>query len=491
MPKKKYLFISVIAILTVILLAIAGGIFLINQNSDEDADAESRRQDAECIEEAWDTFNQNKSSSESGLGNNENEHDLDLDCLQDASERVLQGVADFQKNNRPEKSSNFGMNMALQGDVLAVQSQLQKAVYIFEKEAGGWIFKQELSADILPELAEAENFGGSLALDGEILIVGASYKKGAAYIFEKEAGGWIFKQELSADTLPNLEEEPFDFFGRQILLNANTLIIGAEKHYEGSGAVYIFEKEEDGWIFKQELSHKTIPELDEAIWFGTAIAVREHILAISASLGSSDDAEAVYVFEKNNGQWHFEQKLSGKTLLASRWDKRIQFGTNLAFNSDELLVEFSIDVGSFDARREAYILKKDNGLWVLKQKLSFKTLPEGKLPTSLFDNSLALGDDMLIFGSSLQYDAKGVAYIFQKADNRWSLKQKLLVEGEENDGFFGHKVVLDAETLIVSGLNYDNYQGAVFIFKKINNRWILNQELSGTTVPTLNLEQED
>ena len=90
--------------------------------------------------------------------------------------------------------SLVGTAVALEGAQAAVGSQSGEAVYVFENGARGW----ELSAALT--LARADyrevKFGAGLALGGGYLVAGApaetvekNDRQGAAYVFERNAGG--------------------------------------------------------------------------------------------------------------------------------------------------------------------------------------------------------------------------------------------------------------------------------------------------------------
>ena len=113
------------------------------------------------------------------------------------------------------------------------------AAYVYERVGGTWSFTAYLKA---PNAGQHNYFGVSVELDGDTLIVGAKYEgscsttpvsttaaidngcsyAGAAYVYERVGGTWLFSAYLKA---PNSGQG--DHFGQRVALDGDTLIVGA------------------------------------------------------------------------------------------------------------------------------------------------------------------------------------------------------------------------------------------------------------------------
>eukprot|EP01043_Picozoa_sp_COSAG02_P085873 COSAG02_NODE_23442_length_718_cov_4.101777_1_plen_143_part_10 len=112
------------------------------------------------------------------------------------------------------QSDWFGNSVALDGEVLVVGAYLDDnaggsnagAVYVFVRDAGSgaWSEAQKLLAS---DGSQYDRFGISVALDGEVLVVGAyedddadGSNAGAVYVFVRDAGSgaWSEAQKLLA-----------------------------------------------------------------------------------------------------------------------------------------------------------------------------------------------------------------------------------------------------------------------------------------------------
>lgn len=140
----------------------------------------------------------------------------------------------------------FGISLALQGETLAIGSGADAggfaagAVYIYENGPEGW----QQQAKLVPGDASFSfftSFGSSIALEGDLLAVGAAGDSGqglwsgSAYLFRKQGETWIDLQKL----WPDEEDYLGAFFGRAIELSGDTLMVAAPSEY--GNAVYIYE----------------------------------------------------------------------------------------------------------------------------------------------------------------------------------------------------------------------------------------------------------
>ncbi|MEM1349474.1 MAG: FG-GAP repeat protein, partial [Myxococcota bacterium] len=170
--------------------------------------------------------------------------------------------ADFEeayvKASNTDEFDRFGSSVALDGDTLVVGAPLEDsssvgvggaqddndspdsgAVYVFERNAQGvWSQRAYLKAS---NTDASDEFGDSVALDGDTLVVGApnedssavgvggpqddnsSLGSGAAYVFSRDAEGmWSQRAYLKAT---NTDED--DEFSSSIALSGDTLVISA------------------------------------------------------------------------------------------------------------------------------------------------------------------------------------------------------------------------------------------------------------------------
>ena len=134
----------------------------------------------------------------------------------------------------------FGTSLAMSGDVILVGTSV-RAAQVFRFDPLGapgskWVAEQILFAsDVLSQ----GNFGESVALDGDIALIGAfgsGYSPGATYVFRRhEDGGWREWQVLFPDSAPSGAAPGF---GRSVALDGDNALIGARRERPSGAYMY-------------------------------------------------------------------------------------------------------------------------------------------------------------------------------------------------------------------------------------------------------------
>lgn len=157
-----------------------------------------------------------------------------------------------------ERDDFFGSAVYIQDDLIAVSARNDNengfesgAVYVFEKDMNEWT----RTAKLLPDDAERnDKIGYRVNGDGERLIIsgyGNNNETGSAYIFTKENNNWVQEARLLSG-----DSSRGDWFGSSIVIEGNRAIVGARRHTGNavqSGAIYVFEKENEDWIMEQKI----------------------------------------------------------------------------------------------------------------------------------------------------------------------------------------------------------------------------------------------
>lgn len=208
----------------------------------------------------------------------------------------------------------FGGSVDIDGDYLVVSATgdddlgtAAGAVYLFDRNSGGidnWGLVTKLLAS---DGQYQDGFGGGLSIDGETLAIGASGdddpedNRGAAYVFERDAGGpdnWGQVAKLTA-----IDGDRWDHFGISVALDGDSLAVGSyldDDQGRKSGSAYVYGRDEgglDAWGKVAKLIPSDGAELD---LFGVALTLDGGTLAIGAywddDLG--EDSGSVYLFSE-------------------------------------------------------------------------------------------------------------------------------------------------------------------------------------------------
>jgi hypothetical protein len=139
-------------------------------------------------------------------------------------------------------SDNFGTSIGISGDDLIVgarfaQPGITGAAYIFRRN----IVWNEIAVLLASDPETDDEFGVSVDIAGGVAIVGAGQKgdsSGAAYVYEEIGGVWTEKNKLVSS-----ESQPGDEFGREVAISDLDAIVGALHATGGiplSGAAFVY-----------------------------------------------------------------------------------------------------------------------------------------------------------------------------------------------------------------------------------------------------------
>ncbi|MCX6694328.1 MAG: PKD domain-containing protein [Methanomicrobiales archaeon] len=245
----------------------------------------------------------------------------------------------------------FGMSVALNktGGLAFVgapfNASSQGAAYLFERPAGGWdpITSASAATATFTDAAGSDWFGWSVALNetGGVALVGAPNKasyKGAAYLFERPAGGWNPITSTSAATATFTGTKPWDNFGGSVALNqtGGLALIGASQPMAGNGTAYLFEKPAGGW--NPSSSEATVNFIGAADGdnFGMSVALNKSgqavIIGAVKNTTASGKTGTAYLFERPAGGWILSTSALDATATFTGGAASDEFGRSVALN---------------------------------------------------------------------------------------------------------------------------------------------------------------
>lgn len=248
------------------------------------------------------------------------------------------------------------------------------AVYVFVREDGAWSQQAYLKS---ANSKARDRFGFSVAIFEDTLAVGAPNESGslvtekwllasegvpssgAVYVFGREGGdgsAWSQQAYLKAP-----EPGKDDGFGLSVALYAGTLAVGAS--YEDgvlrdSGAVYVFEGGGSDW---QHTAYLKAPNVFEAEYFGSELALHEDRLAVGVPFdagraadgsGGVEASGAAYVFERCAGEWTAQAYVK-----AADPGRFAHFGRSVAIHAGTLAVGAYWEDGGAPQSGAAYVFR--------------------------------------------------------------------------------------------------------------------------------------
>jgi hypothetical protein len=377
----------------------------------------------------------------------------------------------YVKASNTTTYGQFGFSVALSGDTLVAgapgdsssatgidgnQSDASVsnsgAVYVFTRRGATWAQQ----AYIKPSTTQGNaDFGTSIALSGDTLVVGApgeSSSAGAAYVFTRSGTTWTQQAYVNASNARGAA-----YFGHSVALSGDTLAVGSDGESSGingnqsdtsanyAGAVYVFTRTGANWT--QQAYIKALYPYANAL-FGASVALSGDTLAVgsyeenSAATGingnqadqSALNAGAAFVFTRNGTTWTQQAYVKASNTRAQAF-----FGTSVALVGDTLAVGSTGEASGIPGNQTdtgapyagaVYVFSRNGTTWA--QEAYVKASNTRRY--SSFGASVSLSGERLAVGSDAEsgratdvngpdvdghFAGAGAAYLFDRSAG-WS-----------------------------------------------------------------------
>jgi uncharacterized repeat protein (TIGR01451 family) len=388
----------------------------------------------------------------------------------------------------PVLSDLFGISLALEGDSLIAGASwktvsgvpLAGAAYVFTRSGSSWSQQQKLTAHTGPAM---EAFGQSVALHGDIAFIGVPSAnlglggEGAADVFTRSGGVWFGQARLTAG-----DPGEDDHFGSSLALDGDTVLLGAygDDLTSGNetGSAYVFTGAGASWSEQEKLTASGAEGGDRFSW---SLALQGDTAFIGAPNDDHDGgtmAGSGYVFERNGTAWGSE-----KTIVPMDGGDSQGFGSSLAMDGSTLVVGAPWDDHSgFTYAGSVSVFVQDGSRWTLQQRL-FPSVPE---QNSGFGWSLDVSGDTIVVGSSTDdhsgVDDAGSVYVFQRNQGLWVEQQRLTIQSSVPawGEYFGSGVAIDLDTIVVGIPGFETAGvpvGKLEVFVRSGSTWMLQDVL--------------
>ena len=339
-----------------------------------------------------------------------------------------------------------------------------------------------------------EEFGYSVAIDGDTVVVGTSpataTATGKVYVFVKPTNGWAASHAPDA-TLTVTDVTAGDGFGESVAISGDTIVVGAQTKDDtdgqsstvaDAGVAYVYTKPTNGWAAwanTDQVAKLRAPDPVANGLFGKTVDVDGHTVAVG-----STGAEKVYVFTKPSGGWTTDSDPTGTAVAPTDGQDGDNFGWSLNLDGNAL----AVGAPQHDKSGAAYVLTKSGAAWTEKAKLTGVGADAG----DRFGDSVALsGDYLAVFrGTQADNDHAGSVQVFEKSDTGWAPSDmpphvQLASDGAAND-YYGSSVALDGNTLVVGASETSGSKGAAYVLLAIrtsSTEWFgLIDAATGVTV---------
>jgi hypothetical protein len=321
---------------------------------------------------------------------------------------------------------SMGYDVALSADGVYALVSAPGGYLAFTRRFGAWAREVQITA-----------LGGAMALDqyADTAFIGNTAR---VYVVRHSGGTWFGTStfECSGTTaVPN------GWADIAISGDRSTLLVSDPGDSNGRGAVWVFVRENGGWIEQAKFPGEGV--IGQGA-FGSSLALsHDGNLALVGALDDDNQRGAVFSFSRNGGEWTYIYKLSPPPPE----DLREQFGVDVAVS----------------AHGERLLVSDESGAWTFLPSPSGWYQDGDKLPTSGAAMSVALSADGMtgLVGVPSEDGGRGAVWLLLFLGAIYKLTPT-----DEGPGFFGMKVAFapDGNTAIIGGPNSDGGKGAAWVY---------------------------
>ena len=257
----------------------------------------------------------------------------------------------------------FGGAVAIYGNTAVIGSTFHKVgthagqgtAYVYVRQLSSWTLQGHLNG---PGSAQSDHWGSSVALYGNMALVGSPYHavggnldEGAVDTFVRSGTSWSFQQQL---TCPN--SLAGDHCGWSVGLSGNTAIVGSPDIKLGgyrSGAANIFVQIGSTWYSQAQLNPN--PAQDD-VAVGASVSVSGNYAVIGAPIlqvNGNVQQGAAWVYARSGNAWYQQ----GPFLSGADGATYDEFGGAVAISGLNVLVgAFGKAINSKPIEGAAYFL---------------------------------------------------------------------------------------------------------------------------------------
>ncbi|SFN88101.1 filamentous hemagglutinin family N-terminal domain-containing protein [Nitrosospira briensis] len=251
----------------------------------------------------------------------------------------------------------FGSAISLDGDRLAVgaprtsggDAPTPGAVYLFTgagPSSSGLALQTTLGSSTANELgitglSNGDRFGGAVALNGDLLVVGAPYTdgsefltdSGAIYIFDGVTSGQLHQQQ-KFEASESFPLQSGDHFGYGVALSDQGRLVVGANGVANKGAVYLFSSD-DGFQTISQQGMLLSPSTADNGFFGRAVALEGDRLVVGAP-GENGNRGSVYLYTANFSDFANSVSLQPKLSLSTATNAF--FGISVSLDGEHMAV---------------------------------------------------------------------------------------------------------------------------------------------------------
>jgi hypothetical protein len=381
------------------------------------------------------------------------------------------------------------------------------AVFVYVRSGSLWSQQAYIKAG---NAAAGDQFGTSVAVDGDTLVVGAPFEDGtgAVYIYKRTGTSWAQQGYAKASNADN-----GDNFGSAVAISGDTVVVGAPKEASSTtgtssstsssnnslanaGAAYVLVRSGSTWAQQSYLKAARAV----AVGFGSSVSISGETIAVGAPLDSSSrtyitngttgsgntsraSAGAAYAFTRSGTTWTQQAYIKPSNNATGN-----NFGSSVSISGNLFVVgapfedssaqgpssTASTDTSSADSGA-AYVFLRSGTTWTQESYLKAANSRAG----DHFGTSVGIDGTLVLVGSpnesandttvtqgstassNVSASSAGAAYLFRRSGTAWSELAYLKAPNSDASDTFGASCAISGSSLAVGASLEDSSQSTI------------------------------
>jgi hypothetical protein len=305
--------------------------------------------------------------------------------------------------------------------------------------------------------ASSTNFGCSVSLDADTLLVGAfdpgSVTNCFAFVYAWNGATWQQQTVLSAPTGATC-------FGISVDIHGDRAVVGAYRE-DNTGGAHVYERTGTNWSHMAKLTASDTADND---YFGCAVAVHDETVLVGA-YGNNSEKGSAYVFTGSGSSWQQCTNMYGTYPC--------RMGRAVDISDTRLVVGADGWNGGWSWQGFVNVYAWDGTNATFQQRVRAEVLEK----TAAYGCSVDIDGDTLAIGSK-GYDsfshAYGAAYVYTWDGVSWTNEELLVASGHQDQDYFGVSIALEGSNLLVGAYKDDDSgtdSGSAHIYTHDGTNW--------------------
>jgi len=192
----------------------------------------------------------------------------------------------------------------------------------------------------------------------------------------------------------------------------------------------------------------------------------------TAVVGTTNSSLAIYLRNASNG-WALQQVLVDPDFPPTPFFVNNGFGSSVGLSGDTLITNLE---RSFPLE----VFRRHDGVWTRTQLIPGKPVPGRGIFVSeiLLDGSTALVNVFYEYAPGARGPAGAVLVFNRQRNGQFVQEAEILPNRNQPQSGFNFDIALQGHTALLGSITANGSRGAVYVYRKIGNRWLLLQTLT-------------